>query len=108
MQLEPDVFADQTANHLANIPDHDVQVEQVRLQNLLATERQQLSCENSSSRGRALDFGNLLCARIAGTDSRGKGLRIAGDDREQIVEVVGHAAGQLSKGFHLRRLAALL
>ncbi|MEH2525802.1 hypothetical protein V1288_003711 [Bradyrhizobium sp. AZCC 2176] len=32
-------------------------------------------------------------------------LQIAADDREQIVEVVGHAAGQLPDRFHLLRLS---
>ena len=33
---------------------------------------------------------------------------VAADDGEQVVEVVGHAAGQAADGLHLLRLAELL
>jgi hypothetical protein len=49
-----------------------------------------------------LDLGLLSPAQRLGED-----LRVAQDDRQQIVEVVRHAAGELADGLHLQRLLKL-
>ena len=90
-----------------SVDDH-VQVEQRRLDDLLAAERQQLAREPRGARARLLNFRNVRLARIVRIEIGQQQLAVAQNHGQQIVEVVRHAAGQPSDGFHLLRLLILL
>ena len=99
--LQLDVLADQPAQQVRQLGQHVGDVEDARLQGLLAREGQQLAHEVGGAVGVLLDLhdvGERLVARpvaqqqqIAEADHRG----------QQVVEVVGDAAGQLADRLHL-------
>ena len=86
----------------------DVQVQQRRLDDFLAAEGQQLAREPRGTRASLLNFRNVSLARIVRIEIRQQQLAEPENHGQQIVEVVGHAAGQPSDGFHLLRLLILL
>ena len=58
-----------------------------------------------STFGRGANLGRTVGLATTGGNAIGKNLRIAENHRQQIVEVVGHASGQASDGFHFLRVA---
>ena len=108
MGFDLDVLADQRAEHLEQLADHLVRIDVGPLQNLAAAEAQQLPGEGHRPLGR-FDTICKSCARCSpgGRSSRAN-LVYAADRLQQVVEFVGHAAGQRADGFHLLRLAELL
>ena len=105
---EDDVLADQASQHRAGVGDDGVQVEDARLQQRLAAEAEQLSRERRGP-----------FARLANGPRRGPGhgtqllvgqqqFTVAVDQRQQVVEVVRHATGELSDRLHLLRLPQLV
>ncbi len=98
-----DVFADQPTDHLFEIADQAVQVQLDRGQDLLAAEGQQLPRQIAGALARPVDIHE---DRILGVGIE-PDFTQAEDNREQIVEVVGDAAGQLPYGVHLLRLQQL-
>ena len=89
--------------------DERVQVERPRLDDLLAAEGQQLAGQRRGA------LAGLACTSVSGAWSGSAGfsasqhqLDVAEDDREQVVEVVRHAAGQPADGLHLLGLPQLL
>ena len=105
---ELDVFANEPAHQLRHVVDHEIQVEDSGRQHLLAAEGQQLAREAGGAVGGFLHFFHAGAQRIAGLHLVEHQLAVAFDDGEQVVEVVGHAAGQPAHRFHLLRLAELL
>ena len=101
------VFPDEASQHRPHVGQHDVQVEQRRLDDLLAAERQQLARECRGAHARLLNLGEIDPAPIVGIEIVQQQLAVAQDDGQQVVEVVGHAAGQLPDRFHLLRLLIL-
>ena len=103
-----DVFADQPGEQFEVFGDDGVQIEDLGSEHLLAAESQKLPGEGGGAIG---GIGNLL-GRPAhagvGPDAIQQKFGVAGDDHQQIVEVVGNAAGQTTDGFHFLRLAKLL
>ena len=96
-----DVFSDQHAQHLHHVAHGLIGIEDLRFQNLLAAEGQQLASQSARSVAGALDLFQVR-ARLR---SRGieQHIAVALDDHDQIVEVMGHAAGETSDGFEPRR-----
>ena len=80
---------------------------QRRLDDLLAAECQQLAREPRATRARLLNFCDVGVTRIVRAEIGQQQLAEAQDDRQQVVEVVRHAAGQASDGFHLLQLLVL-
>src|SRR6478752_6355706 len=90
--------------------EHAADIERARLQDLAAREREQLVGELGTAARRARRGADeLLAVRIA--RERGQlleDLQVALDDGEQVVEVVGDAAGQLADAFEPLRVAQVL
>ncbi len=61
-----------------------------------------------SPRLAAARIASIACTSFGSLSRRCRSLRIAGDDHQQIVEVVGDAAGELAERLHLLRLGELL
>ena len=74
----------------------------------LAAEGQQLAGQPGRAHPGVLNLGDVGLARIVGIVVHQQQLAEAQDHGQQIVEVVGHAAGELSDGFHFLRLLKLL
>ncbi len=98
---ERDVFAQESPQHLLGIGHHAFQAQHLRFQHLLAAECEKLARE----RGGALAGGLDLHCEVPELAVLGQieehQLDVAGDHRQQVVEVVGHAAGEQPDGLHL-------
>ena len=105
---ELDVFTDQTAEHLFDTRDHPVDADRPGVHHLLAAEREQLTRESGGALGGIADFLYILPSWISRLDVAEQQRAVAHDDGEEIVEIVGYAAGELTDGVHLSRLRQLL
>ena len=102
-----DIAAQRRHQHVAHGVDALAQIDRHRHQLLAAREGEQLPRQLLAAAGGGTDrLHRLLFLRLA--QAALQDLRIAGDDHQQIVEVVGDAAGQLAERFHLLRLRELL
>ena len=91
------------------LTDDLVQIEHRGCEHLLPAEREQLAGEVGGALARALDFSSRRRASGRRRRAPPAGTRCSSRiDREQVVEVVRHAAGEPADGFHLLRLAQLL
>ena len=99
-----DVGAERAAQHLLHRADHVVEVQHLRLDHLAAGEGEQLVGQRGGPLGGPLDLPDVLADRRPrlGAGRRGQAVQLLGDERrvvehhrEQVVEVVGHPAGQL-------------
>jgi hypothetical protein len=103
-----DVLADDAAEHPVHVRHHGPQVEDLRLHDGLAAEGQELA---GQGRGPVPGGGHLpdqLAAGVTGREAAQQQFAVAVDDGEEVVEVVGDAAGQPADRLHLLRLAELL
>jgi hypothetical protein len=85
-----------------------IDVDHLGLQDLFAAEGQQLGGETAGLARSSQDLYQLLMPRIFGRSAIHEHSRVAADHGQQIIEIVGNAAGQPSHGFHFLRLAKLL
>jgi len=92
---------------------HVVDVEHARLDHLLAGERQQLVGQPGGPLGGLLDLPDVVAdgrpapaGQLPGYLFSGEG-GVVGDDAEQVVEVVGHPAGELAQAFQSLGLVQL-
>ena len=98
------MLAQRGPQQLGGVDDQRIDVDFARLQRLLAGEREEMLGEVGAACGGVVDHPGdgrelrLLFDRV-GQDFDG-----AGDDRQDIVEIVRDAAGELAEGFHLFRL----
>src|SRR5439155_26733381 len=88
--------------------DDGVEVEDFRLDDLLAAEGEELAGEGFAALAGLLDFAQEFALRIGAIEPAQDDLAVAKDDREQVVEVMGDAAGELAEDLHLLGEAALL
>ena len=105
---ELDVGADQPPQQLFQLPDDGVDVHDLRLQHLAPAEREQLPRQRRRAFARQPDFLEIGSERVVERDVVEHQVAVAEDRGEQVVEVVGHAAGELANGVHLLRLAQLI
>ena len=100
------MLADQAPQHLVRVDDDRVQVDDARLQHLLAPEREELLRQRGGALGRLLDRLDVCPQADVARSSAGRaGSRcVAGDDGEQVVEVVRDAAGEAADRLELLRL----
>ena len=103
-----DVLADQAGQQFEVFRDHGVQVKNFGSEHLLAAEGQELPGEGGGAVGGVGNFLGGPADSGLGADAIQQKLGVAGDDHQQIVEVVGNAAREAADGFHLLRLAELL
>src|SRR6516164_5907189 len=87
-----------------------VQVDETRLQNLAPAEREQLLRQTCRTSSGAREFVERIVFTFDGRAISGRRHQIGAADnhRQQVVEVVGDAAGQLTDGFEPLRLPQLL
>ena len=103
-----DVFADHPAQHRLDLAERGVEVDDLRLQHLAAAEREHLLREVGRAHGGAGNLFGIGAAFILGIERGQHDLGVADDRRQQVVEVVGDAAGETAHGLHLLRVAQLL
>ena len=106
-QLQRDVFAQKLAEHVGQVADGFVHVQLLGLDELAAAEREQLAGQSGGALGGLRD---LLRGARAGVVHVGhpQKRRVAVNDGEDVVEIVGNPAGELADGLHFLRLAELL
>ena len=85
-----------------------VEIEHLRLQDLLAAEGQQLLGQRRGAFAGPPHLLDVGARGMPGLEFLEHEVAVAEDGREQVVEVVGDAAGQASDGFHLARLLELI
>ena len=108
MRLERDVLADQSADHLVDVGDAEVEIDRPRLEHLLAAERQQLPGDGDGPVGGPLHFlDRFLGAGVKASVARQE-VGIASNDGEQVIEIVGDAARQPADRLEFLRLPVLL
>ena len=101
--LDANGRAERAAQKPDDALDERVDVDRLRIQEAAPRERQQVAGEVSAVHRRAKDgVDDLVGVRIV-RQIRSQQLDVAEDDREDVVEVVRDAAGQLADGFHLLR-----
>ena len=105
--FQQDVLTDEAAQHFLHVLNHVVEADDFRLHHLLAAEREELPSER---RGALSGLRNLLHAiapRIVWTERVQDNFVVAGDDGEQVVEIVRHAARKFSERIHFLGLEKL-
>ena len=107
-RLDADLVPDEAPQHLVRVGDDRVEVEDLRIDDLLARERQQLTHELSGALGGCGDLLEALAERAVAFDVETSELDVPGDPGEDVVEVVGDAAGQPAEHLHLLRVQQLL
>ncbi len=100
-QLEIDALADHAAQHLLEVPQLSVDVENLLLHDLLSAERKQLSRQMRRALGGFRNLLDVFTRLSLRRKSARKKLRVALDDGEHIVEIVRDAASQASHSFRL-------
>ena len=105
--VQLDVLADEALEDGLETLHELVQVEDAGLQQLLAAQGQELPGERGCAIRRVRDQVDIAPLRILGGELHEQEGGPAGDDGQEIVEVVGHAAGQSAHRLHLLRLAEL-
>jgi hypothetical protein len=108
LEVDAHRLADRLAQQRREVGDQHVEIDGQRVQALAAREGQQLAGQGPALLGRQahrLDLpGQLVLLAGAPLDQ----LDIAQDHGQQVVEVVGDAAGQLADRLHLAGVAQLL
>jgi hypothetical protein len=107
IHAQGNILAQNAAEHFADLVDDLVQVGHLQMEFVLAAEGQQLARQVAGPPGGLGDFlegvGRFVARRRIGHEHA----RMAADDGEKVVEIVGDAAGQLPDGLHFLRLAQL-
>ena len=100
-----DVLAEQAPRHRGQIRDERVDVEDGELARALAAEGEELARQRGGAIDRLQDLAESFCATsfVNSLDEA----RVAGNDGQQVVEVVRDAAGHPADDLHLLRLAQL-
>ena len=107
-QRHLDVLADQPLQQLQHVGEQRVEAHHFGPQHLLAAEGQELAREVGGALAGAANLGDELAVGIVRVEAVERHLAETDDGGEQVVEVVGHAAGELAHRFHLLRLPELL
>ena len=102
------MFPDDARQHL-NQPRYGfVDVEDRRIEELLAAEGEQLARQRGRAVGRFPDLPHIVRRPLVGLDPLEDQVGEADDGGEQVVEVVSDAAGQPADAFHLLRVPELI
>src|SRR5262249_1942332 len=102
-----DVLADEAPQHRLHADDDVVHMEYLRLQHLLSAERQALMSEPGPTTGGVHHLTQVGSDWVLALHVQESELREARNDREQVVEVMGDAAGERADGLELLRLPEL-
>ena len=106
--VSSNVLANHAAQHLAQFVYNLIQIEDLWLQNLFATERQQLSRQRGRPVRRLADLLRAPAQRIFRPHPPEHQLAVAEDGGQDVVEIVRDAPGQTTDGLDLLGLPQLL
>ena len=95
------MLPDQALEHRDRLADRGVEMQDARLEHLLSAERQELLGERGGSMRRPLDQIEVLARLGAPLEALQEDFAATMDDRQEVVEVVGHAAGETADRVHL-------
>ena len=98
---ERNVLANEAAEHLVHLRDDAVEIEHLGLEHLPPAVGEQLAGQRSRPLGRLADLLDIASLGIARRQFPQQELRVAQDRRQEVIEVVGDAARELSDRFHL-------
>ena len=84
-----------------HLEEHHVHVEGGGPGRLAAAEDEEALRELRGALGRPPDLEERLRARVAGLDQLRREFRVAQDDRQQVVEIVGDASSKYAQAFNL-------
>ena len=102
-------LADQAAQHLVRVDDDRVEVDDARLQHLLAPEGEQLLRQRRGALCRLLDRLHVRpLVGLARVEAAEQEAAVHGDDGQEVVEVVGDTAGEAADCIELLRLVEAL
>ena len=101
------IFADEPLEHRPHAGDHGVEIEQRRLDDLLAAEGEQLAGELGGPLTSPPNRRDVRPPWIALVEILQQQLAIPQHDGQQIIEIVGHASGEPSNRLHLLGLLKL-
>ena len=107
LDAQLDVLADDAPEHRRDPVHHLAEIEHGRLEHLLAAEREQLVRQVRRAVRRLDDLVQIVRRSAVLIGAHQRELRVAGDDGDEIVEVVRDAAGERADGLELLRLAEL-
>ena len=105
--LQFDILANQPAQQVRQLDQHVGDVEDARLQGLLARERQELPHEIGGAVGVLLDLHDVGEARVARLEAHQQQIAEADHRGQQVVEIMRNAARELADRLHLLRLGEL-
>ncbi len=103
-----DVLADQAAQHAVQVQRQLAEVDDPRLDDLLAGEGEQTVREVRGALRRLADLPQLRLQRMRGAEPGVDQIRVAEDHRQHVVDVVRDAAGQAADALELLHLRQLL
>ena len=114
-QVEPhgDALGEGARQQRGHVMHQGAHLDGARGEGLLAREGEQAADQLGAAAGRRQGRVEVVLEALVGRELVPQRGQVAGDDGEQVVEVVGEAAGELADGFHLlgldqHRLAGLL
>ena len=107
IDVQGDVLAQNAPEHFCNINDNPVEVHRLQDQLLFPAEGHQLPGQGAGPLARFRDFADRFSGAGVQLFIRHDEAGMTVDHREQIVEIMRDAAGQLTNGFHLLRLPQL-
>jgi hypothetical protein len=99
--VDPDVFADEPAEHPVQTAGQLVEVDQYGLQHLPAAEGQELVRHGRGPIRSLPDLEDVAAQGMIRLESVEQQSNVADDHRQHVVEVMGHTPGQVADGFHL-------
>ena len=102
-----DVFSDQPAEHFFHFHNQGIQVQDDRLNHLLAAEGQELAGQAGRTMGGLGNFFGVAHQWVVDRQLHLQKTAVAGDHAEGVVEIVRHSPRQKTDGFHFLRLHEL-
>ena len=101
------VLADQASEHIVQPFHQGIHVEDPWLERLLAAEGEELPRQRGGPLGAAVDLGQAPGNGVVGVQAALQHLAVAPLHHQDVVEIMGHSAGQPADGLHLLRLQKL-
>ena len=108
LELQHVVLAQRAAEHLLHVADHGVDLEHLRLEELLAGEGEELAGDVGGAGAGLDDLLDVGAAGVALLQAPEQELAEADDAGHHVVDLVRHAARELAGGLHPLRAAQLL
>ena len=104
---DADAFTDQAREELLDLGDRVVEVQHARTHDVASAEREELLRERRGPVGRSGDRGDVGAQGVLRGQAAQQDRAMPDHDGEQVVEIVGDAAGQPAHHLHLVRLPQL-